>query len=318
MTTSQDRKEEKALNLESITWGDLTWVNIEKPTEREMEYLSQNYPFHPLDLDDCLSRIQRPKIDEYEDYLFFIFHFSVWDKVTRVSRHEQVAVFVGEKYLVTVHSGQLKTLVALFRQCQIDEEARRENFSYGSGYLLYRILDRTVDSYFPILNSILTWVEDVEDGVFDENLAVVRELATLRRDILTQRRILFPLWAVTAELESKLKRFTKIDLSVNFGDLIDHLSKICESLEEAKEVVEIFKDSDNALSTDLLNRIMRILTILGSVLLPFLIISSIYGMNISLPGGLEKGSFQSFLVLVASMLLVSGTMLYFFHRRRWI
>ena len=79
MTSPQVKKEE-GLNLESVSWGDLTWVNIEHPTEKETEYLAQNYPFHPLDLDDCLSRIQRPKIDEYKDYLFLVFHFPVFYK----------------------------------------------------------------------------------------------------------------------------------------------------------------------------------------------------------------------------------------------
>ena len=141
MTISQERKEEQSPNMESLTWGDLTWVNIEQPTEREMGYLKQNYPFHPLDLDDCLSRKQRPKLDEYKDYLFHIFHFTVYNKETRVSTHDQVSVFIGQNYLITVHSGLLKPLVKLFRDCQINEETRRENFSYGSGFLLYRILD---------------------------------------------------------------------------------------------------------------------------------------------------------------------------------
>ncbi|MBI3930914.1 MAG: magnesium transporter CorA family protein [Chloroflexi bacterium] len=317
MTVSQEKKKGQSLHLESLTWGDLTWVNIEQPTERETGYLAQNYPFHPLDLDDCLSLRQRPKLDVYKDYLFFIFPFSVWDKMTRVSRHDQVSVFVGEKYLITVHSGQLRTLVALFHQCQIDEEVCQQNLGSGSGYLLYRILDRTVDSYFPILNSILAWIEEVEDRVFDENVEAVKEVAVLRRDIVTQRRILHSLRVVTAELESKSKRFCKIDISVQFGDLMDHLNKICDSLDEAREVVEIFKDTDYILSTDRLNRIIRVLTIFGSILLPFLMVSSIYGMNIPLPGGPEQGSLLGFLILMAIMLLASGSMLYFFRRRHW-
>ncbi|MCJ7743915.1 MAG: magnesium transporter, partial [Dehalococcoidales bacterium] len=131
MTLTQGEKAEKIeqLNIESINFGDLTWINITKPTQREMDYLAQNYPFHPLDLDDCLSRKQRPKLDEYKDYLFFIFHFSAYNRATKVSTHDQVSVFIGDKYLITVHSGQLRTLVELFRECQIDEEARRENLS---------------------------------------------------------------------------------------------------------------------------------------------------------------------------------------------
>ena len=159
-------KEEQTLNMESVTWGDFTWINIEWPTERETEYLAQNYPFHPLDLDDCLSRIQRPKIDEYPDYLFLVFHFPVFNKEARMMNPSQLSVFIGEKYLITLHKGELKPLVALFRDCELNEDARQENFSQGSGYLLYRILDRLVDYCLPIINKISANIEKTEDDIF--------------------------------------------------------------------------------------------------------------------------------------------------------
>jgi magnesium transporter len=320
MTLAQGKEVEptEQLNLESIAWDDLTWINITKPTQREMDYLAKNFPFHPLDLDDCLSRIQRPKIDEYKDYLFFIFHFSVYNRATRVSTHDQVAMFIGEKYLITVHSGQLKTLVELFRECQTDEEARRENLSNGSGGLLYHLLDRTVDAYFPILDKILSLIEDTEDAVFDENVEAAQEVAILRRDIITQRRIMFPVRTVMAELENKLRRFTKTDIGVYYGDLMDHMNKICETLDECREIVEVFKDTDFVLSTDRLNRIMRILTIIATVLLPFLAISSLYGMNVHMPGGITSGSWMPFIVIMVVMAVIAGAMLYFFRHRRWI
>jgi magnesium transporter len=283
-----------------------------------MDYLSKNFPFHPLDLDDCLSRIQRPKLDEYKDYLFFIFHFSVYNRATRVSTHDQVSVFIGDKYLITIYSGQLKTLVELFRECQIDEEARRENLSNGSGYLLYRLLDRTVDAYFPILDKILSLMDDVEDSVFDENVESAQEVAILRRDIISQRRIMFPVRTVLAELENKLKRFTKTDISVYYGDLMDHMNKICETLDECKEIVEVFKDTDFVLSTDRLNRIMRILTIIATIVLPFMAISSLYGMNVHMPGGITSGSWMPFIVIMVVMAVIAAGMLLFFRRKRWI
>jgi len=311
-------EKEKQLNLESITWGDLTWVNIENPTELEIEYLAQNYSFHPLDLDDCLSRKQRPKIDEYEDYLFIIFHFVIFNKVTRVSTHRQISVFIGEKYLITLHTGEFKPLSKLFRECQIDEESRQEYLSHGSGFLLYRIIDRMVDAYFPILDKILSLAEGVEDIVFDEHVEAAQELSILRRDIITQRRIVFPMRTVIADLEKKLQRFSKIDMSVYYGDLNDHMNKICETLDECKEVIEVYKDTDYILSTDRINRVVRVLTILSSILLPFVLVSSLYGMNIHLPGGLTNGSFLPFLLLLLVCSLISGGMLYFFRRQRWI
>lgn len=317
MTTTDINKEEQ-LNLESLTWGELTWINISGPTEHETEYLAKNYPFHPLDLDDCLSRKQRPKVDVYKDYLFFILHYSVYSRETRASRHDQISVFIGEKYLITLHSGQLKPLVKLFRECQIDEEVRKENFSYGSGYILYRILDRMVDAYFPILNKIESLVDDVEDIVFDENVEAAQEVAVLRRDIITQRRIMFPLRAVVGELEGRLKRYTTADISVQYGDLMDHINKICDTLDEVKETIEVFKDTDYILGTDRLNRIIRVLTIVSGITIPFIAIASLYGMNVPLPGGTERGSLQSFLLLLACMVLISLIMLFAFRRRRWI
>ncbi len=319
VTPEKKTSQIEQLNIETVAWGDLVWTNIEKPSRGEMDYLANTFAFHPLDLDDCLSRKQRPKIDEYKDYLFFIFHYSNYNRETRISTPDQVAVFIGDRYLVTVHNGSLRPLVKFFRECQIDEDVRKENFNQGSGYLLYRILDRAIDAYFPVLDKIFSLTEDMEDKVFDENVEVAQELAILRRDVITQRRIMFPSRAIVAQLESKLKRFTKMDISVYYGDLMDHFNKICETLDEIKEIIEVYKDTDSILGTDRLNRVMRIMTVLGTIILPFIVISSIYGMNVILPGGLGgNGSFITFGVLIILMLGTAAFMLWFFHHKRWI
>jgi magnesium transporter len=315
-------KEEKApeepLHIETIAWGDLTWVNIQSPTERETEYLAQNYHFHQLALDDCLSRKQLPKIDAYPGYLFFIFHFPVYDKATRVSSKRQWSVFIGENYLVTLHPPELKTLGALFRDCQTNEESRKEYFSNGSGFLLYRILDRAIDSYFPVLDKILSLLEDLEDTVFDEEIESAKELSILRRDIITQRSVMFPVRAIFIEMENKLKRFSKTDVTAQYHDLMDHINKICDTLDECKEIIEVFKDTDYTLATYRINRVTRILTIFSAILVPFLLISSLYGMNVILPGGLEAGKPLTFIILLLVMVVIACVMLIFFRRRRWI
>jgi magnesium transporter len=314
----EEKAPEAPLNIETITWGDFTWVNVQPPTQREIDYLAENFHFHPLDLDDCLSRKQIPKVDEYPEYLFAIFHLPVYDKVTRVSTKRQWSAFVGEKFLVTLQTGELRTMTALFRDCQANEESRKEYFSYGSGYLLYRILDRSIDSYFPVLDKILSLMEDMEDYVFDEDIETAKELSILRRDIIAQRRVMFPIRTLFLALERRLKRFTKTDLTVYFGDLIDHMNKICDTLDEAKEVIEVFNDTDYTLATYRINRVTRLLTIFSTIVLPFLIVSSLYGMNITLPGGLEMGNFHTFIVLLIIMGIIASAMLIFFRHRRWI
>jgi len=318
IVAAQEVRKEEQLNIETITYKGLTWVNIEQPTKRETEYLAQNYSFSQLDLDDCLSRRQRPKIDEYEDYLFVVLHFPKWHKDVQIARPSQVAMFIGRKYVVTVHAGELTPLVRLFEVCRDNAVVHQRNMGKGSVLLAYRIIDLLVDYCFPIMDKILSQMESVEDSVFDETAESARDVAVLRRDIIAQRRIIWPLRTVIGELEAKLKKFTSMDMSVYFGDLSDHINKIWDTLDECKEVIEVYKDSDFVLSTEYINRIVRILTILTAIMLPFLVISSLYGMNVHLLGGLTSGNHLSFILLLVAMSLIAAGMLYFFRRKRWI
>jgi magnesium transporter len=310
------RKEGRELNIESVTWGELTWINIEAPTKQETEYLAKNFPFHPLDLDDCLSRIQRPKIDEYKDYLFLVFHFPVFSKEARVTTRSQVSVFIGENYLITLHEGELKPLVKLFKECQIEEELRQKNLSQGSGYLLYRAIDRLVDYCIPILNKIGGNIEDVEDNIFSGVMrGTVREISMLRRDVISFRRIIWPMRAVIGSLEPKIRRFTRMDMAVYFGDMVDHVDKIWDALDECKEIIEGLNDTYDSLASNRTNEVMRTLTIIATILLPITVVASIYGMNIPLP---FQNSGYSFLIVLLIMLIIISGMLYFFRRKRLI
>ena len=147
-------REDGQLNIASVARGKLTWVNIEAPTKQETDYLAQNYSFNQLDLDDCLSRRQRPKIDEYEDYFFVVLHFPKWHKEVEIARPSQVAIFIGRNYVVTVHAGELTPLVRLFEVCQNNAVVRRRNMGKGSVFLAYRIIDLLVDYCFPIMDKI--------------------------------------------------------------------------------------------------------------------------------------------------------------------
>ena len=316
MAITKVKKEEQP-NLELLTWGDLNWINIEQPTERETEYLAQNYPFHPLDLDDCLSRIQRPKMDEYKDYLFLVFHFPVFNKEAGVTTPSQISAFIGENYLITLHKGELKPLVKLFKECQIDEESRQEYFSQGSGYLLYRIIDRLVDYCLPIVDKIGDNVEDVEDSIFSNEMPrAIKEISILRRDVISFRRIIWPMRAVIGSLESRIRRFTKMDMSVYFGDMVDHVDKIWDALDEYKEIIEGLNDTHDSLATNRTNEVVRMLTIIATILLPVTVVASIFGMNIPL-GPFAHSDYSALYVLLICLAIIGG-MLYFFRRQHWI
>jgi magnesium transporter len=308
------------LNLAAVVWNSLTWVNLEKPSEREKSYLSQNYSFHPLDLDDCLSHVQRPKIDEYANYLFLVFHFPVFNKRMRVTESSQVSVFIGNNFLITVHEGRLKPLLQLFKDCQDQESVREQILSQGSVYLLYRIIDKLVDYCFPIINKVGENVDAVESKIFSEKRnGQVKEISLLRRDIISFRRIINPMRATISILEPKLRRFGQKDLAVYFGDTVDHLDKIWEALEEYKEVIEGLNNTYDSLASDRINEILRVLTILATIGTVLMVITGFYGMNIPLPGSSDTGgNILHWSILLAFMGAVISFMLLYFKRKDWL
>ena len=318
MVLSNKHLEGKQLNLKTVTYGDLTWVDIAEPTKEATNYLAEHYNFHPMDLEDSLSTRQLSKIEEYPKYLFIIFHFQVYEKITRVSTRKQWSAFVGDTFLVTLHPVELKIIDDMFRECELSEETRQEYLSRGSGYVLYQIMDRLLDSYFPVLDKIASALSNIEDNVFSEELEAAHELSILRRDIITQREIMFPTRTLLIELENKLKRFTKIDLTVYYSDLMDHMNKICQSLDEDREVVEVFKDADFILSSYRANRGIRIISVMLAIGLPILVVFGLYGMYSILHGGISEGSPQIFFMLLAIVFVIIGAILYFFRRRHLI
>ncbi|MBN2240310.1 MAG: magnesium/cobalt transporter CorA [Dehalococcoidales bacterium] len=325
MATLKPRKKEKqpvVVNpnegkIDEITWGGLKWINIENPTTTETEFLASQYSFHPLDLDDCLSRIQRPKIDEYKDYLFIVLHFPVFNPEARVTTPSQVSVFIGENYLITLHKGDLKPLVKLFLDCQLNEDAREENLSFGSGYLLYRVIDRLIDYCLPILSKIGDNIENVEEQIFTSSMPRgIREISILRRDVIAFRRIIWPMRSVINRLGSKIHRFTTSDLTVYFGDIVDHTDMIWDGLDEYKEIVEGLNDTHDSVATNRTNEVIRMLTVIATVLLPITVVASIFGMNIPLGVFGESDLAPLYVTLMCAVII--GGMLYFFRRHHWI
>jgi magnesium transporter len=307
----------RALNIRSITHNGLTWVDIVHPGPAEIDWLRRHYDFHPLHLDDTLSKIQRPKIDDADDYTFIVMHFPVYSRLVRVTTPSEVDIFVGPNYFITAHQGNLKPLIRFFNQCADDPETRARVMGRSVGYLLYQLLDKLVDYCFPILNKIDQNIEQIEDEIFEEKVRrTVQEISMVRRDIIAFRRIVKPLLPVVGSLERKHRPFLTEEMEEYFGDISDHLSKIWDTLEDYKEVIEGLSDTIGSLTNNRINEIIKVLTIISVILLPLTLISGIYGMNLSnLPVADHPMAFE---IIMGAMLLVIVAMLAFFKWRKWI
>ncbi|GAI40699.1 unnamed protein product, partial [marine sediment metagenome] len=147
----------------------------------------------------------------------------------------------------------------------------------------------------------------------DSARGAIKEISILRRDIISFRRIIWPIRAVIGSLEPKIRRFTKMDLAVYFGDTVDHVDKIWDALDEYKEIIEGLNDTYDSLAGNRTNDVMRMLTVIAVILLPITVIASIWGMNIPLP---FQNSTHSLLFVFLIMAVIIGGMLYFFRRKR--
>jgi magnesium transporter len=309
--------------LETVTNKYLSWINIQKPTREKLTRLTK-FSFHELNIEDCLSKIQIPKVDIYDDHIFVILNFPIIDRDKGLPRSTQLSIFAGQDYLVAVQQGNLKPLNEAFQICKVDQNYRESFMGNSSGYLLHRIIDLLVDDLLHMLMKIEGNLDDIEDVVFDEKTAVAREISLLRREITTLRRLVLPLKRTILELSREVQRFSEEDLGPYFDDVRDHIDKVIEVLDEANETVEIFKDTDFMLSTEKSNKILAILTILFTLSIPASVVAAFYGMNVNLPGGIETGpatflgEYTSLIVLILVAIILAVAMMYWFKREGWL
>lgn len=309
--------------LETITNENLSWINIKKPTREKVMKLS-SFPFHELNLEDCLSKIQIPKLDSYDDHVFVILNFPSIDREKGLPHSTQLSIFAGYDYLVTVQQGGLQPLTEAFELCKIDSKYRESFMGNSAGYLMHSIIDLLVYDLLHILMKIQGNLDDIEDVVFDEQSAVAKEISLLRREITTLRRLVFPMKRTILELSKEIQRLSEEDLTPYFDDVRDHIDKVIEVLDESKETIEIFKDTDFMLSTEKSNKILAILTILFTLSIPASIVAAFYGMNVNLPGGIETGQptflgeYTSFIILILIALIPLAVMIFWFKRQGWL
>jgi magnesium transporter len=304
--------------------GDgLTWIHFEAPTQEEVQLLAARFGWHPLDVEDVLSRRERPKVDAYTEadaggYLFAVLHFPVYDAGVGRLNAGELDVFVGPDYLVTLPTVQLRPVSRLFQRCSDNEELRHNLFSRGSGRLLYEILDDLYDYCFPILDKIAFKLRQIDEEIDDTSPRAkerVRDIHKVKQEIISYRKIVRPQRPVLRQLERGIERFLPEELELYFDDIVDASERIWDLLDNYKEVVEALEDTNESLISHQQNDILYVLTIFSVVMLPLTFITGFFGMNVHFPG---FDTFSGFLGTVGAMVLIVLAMLGFFRWKRWL
>jgi magnesium transporter len=313
--------------IETIEGKRFSWIDLENPDRTDVEELAKKHHFNALNIEDCMTKFELPKLDSYNDHFFVILQFPPISPKVGIAKNSQLSIFLGKDFLVTVHQGDLKPLVDLVDLCKTNSDPQRKERLLGksSGVLLHEIIDLLVDDLLHTSRRIIANLDDMEDGVFDETKSVARSIALLRREINKLRRIANPLKRFVLEIAKNIKRFSDEgeDLELFFDDVIDHIDKVIETLEESRETMEIYKDTDFVLSTEKTNKVLAVLTIIFTLAIPSTVIGTFYGMNVNLPGGVSStwmvlGPYTAFIIIILASAIPVVLMFTYFRKLGWI
>ncbi len=303
-------------NVEEVSHGGLRWINIERPGSVDRAWLEEHFDFHPLDYEDVLSRNQRPKIDEYDEYLFIVLYFPVYDKSVGRLNAAELDIFIGPDFLITLPNTPVPPVEYLFERCRSSEDVRENLLSKGSGYLLYRIVDDSFDYCFPMLRKIGNKLERLEEDIFEGKAEeVVRDLSNSKQEIINFRKVIRPQRAVLRDLERTKARYLAEDLEIYFDDIVDASERIWDMLENYKEVVEALEDTNESVLSHRVNEVLRVLTAFSVVILPLTLFASVFGMNVDFP--FDNGV-EAFWAILGGMIVVLVGMVGYFRKRGWL
>lgn len=279
------------------------WVDFDGPTLEEELLLHTFFNFHPLAIEDCLLRLQRPKLDYYEDYIFFVLHWLREGNLTP----EELNLFLGEKFIVTFHFNAIDELGQVREKLSVSPE----KWSRVTTFIAYQIIDKVVDHYFPIVYNIEERLEEVEDQLSPSTVHLSMDYVfEVRSDLLRLRRTIFPM----RELLYRMLYSERLGLTTNeqayFTDIYDHLLRLVEVIEENRELTADIRDSQLSINSNRMNSIMMTLTIISSIFIPLTFIAGVYGMNFDHMPELHW-RFGYGIVLVAMFTLAVAMMVWF-------
>src|SRR4051812_3214419 len=306
--TSVDRS---SLNPSS---GSIIWVDLAKPSIPESLILSDTFAFHKLSVEDAMSARQYPKADAYDGYLYVILHGIHYQQGDHAFGTHDVDFFIGANYLVTVHDGDSLSIN------ELKEHATRNPkiLSEGPVSLLHRIVDAMVDSIRPEIDKLEERIDHLERRIFDQpDPGLIRRILEQKRQVAGLRRIVTPQRDVVARLARRDFVDISTEMSFRFRDVYDHLQRIADDVMIFQDRITGMLDAHLSNVSNRLNEVMKVLTIVSTVLMPLTLLTGVYGMNIPLPR-FPGGESMQFWWLFGIGMVITVSMLAMFRRKRWI
>ncbi len=320
MDYQADRCEEKELSVitESICLGDnpgVRWIDVEGLHEIGIiQQIGEYLRLHPLVLEDILNTYQRPKAEDYGEYLYLVLKMLSCNNAGTIVT-EQVSLILGSNFVISFQEGMEGDVFNPIRERLRNGKGRMREM--GSDYLVYALMDAIVDNYFVVLESVGERIEGLEDAVIaDPSPETVRAIHQLKREVILLRKAVWPLREVIGALERRESRLISEPVLVYLRDLYDHTIQVIDSIETSRDMLAGMLDVYLSSISNRMNEIMKFLTIIGTIFIPLTFIAGVYGMNFQFMPELQwQWGYFACLFLMFS---VASTLLIYFKRKKWL
>lgn len=307
-----------SLTFQEIKTAKFKWLYFVKPTSDDVEYLRNKFNFHPLDLEDVLSPYQRPKIDQYADYIFFTLAFPYYNRETKEIHGSELDIFISEKFIITISDGNLPPLLNFFNQCQLNDLFKKKYFDGNPTTLLYELINKLQVYCFPMLDHLSQDIDRLQETIFSgHEKQMVKQILIIRRNIVAFRKIMQTHRNVITKFLSDSHPLT-ISLTDReyYKNLIEQTHDIWSLLDGLKETIEALHSTNESLISFRLNDIIKLLTIVSVIFLPVNLTAFIF--SLPTPYKPLTDNPNQFWIILAIMGIISLIMLLFFKRKKWL
>ncbi len=293
--------------------GKLLWLDLENPGGKEYRLLESQFDFHPLLIRDCVKPQNYPKCDDMGSYIFLVLH-SVYYYLEKEDEEalsiREIDIFAGANYVVTVHAGHIKAVTANRRLLEQSPKIMAE----GAGRLLYHLIDAMVDNYIAIIHSLSERSEVLEYAALaGDQPGLVNRILSLRRNVMTMRRVLLPQTELIYRFAHGKIASVQDKEIIYFRDIHDHMIRISYLVENLRDMVKSLLEVYHSSISNNLNNVMKILTIIATIMMPMTLISGIGGMNVLFPFDLRE-TMVGFWIFIGIMVSCTSLLLYWFRK----
>jgi magnesium transporter len=326
------------MNIQTINFQGLFFVNVTKPTDFEMKFLRNTYDFDSLDLEDYLHRTQIPKIENHKKYDLLVLRFPIFSENSQEATDlygthllplpvraqpkrrltsGYVDFFISEQQVVVLHEGILPQIDHIFGICQKTLHNRIEYMGKRATFLAYKIIDALVDSCFPVINTITSRIDQVDKELeVKQSSKTLEEISTIRRNLVVFHTMIKPIVPLLEELRDGKHATLNGPMRPYWSNILDHVRKILDRVEDNQELIEGISESNESFLMTQTNLTIRLLTVITVILMPIQILGGIYGMNIDgLPYAHVPYAFPIHLLMI---FIIALPLIITFKLKRWI